>query len=335
MSVRVGVIGVGTMGGDHARILVSQVPGATLQALYDADPARARTVADETGAQTVAGDPLDLIRDPAIDAVLVASPDSTHKELALACIASRKPVLCEKPLAPTPRECLEVVAAETKLGRRLVQVGYMRRFDPSYAEMRSDVSAARLGKPLMLHCVHRNVSAPAWFDDKMAISNSAVHEFDIARWILDTEFALIQVFRPKAVSLDSPGAPVFLVLETMAGHVTTIEIFNDAKYGYDVRGELVCERGAISLRAPVYTEKNFALTQSVAYPADWRPRFADAYRLQAQAWISAIRSGGSAGATAWDGYAAAHIAEAGLLSLAEMRAVTIQLDERPAIYNDL
>src|SRR5262245_9483370 len=101
MSVRVGVIGVGTMGGDHARILVSQVPGATLRALYDADPARARTVADETGAQTIATDPLDLISDPAIDAVLVSSPDGTHKELALACIASGKPVLCEKPLAPT------------------------------------------------------------------------------------------------------------------------------------------------------------------------------------------------------------------------------------------
>jgi myo-inositol 2-dehydrogenase/D-chiro-inositol 1-dehydrogenase len=332
MSVRVGIIGVGVMGGDHARILVSQVPGATLRALYDADPARARAIADETGAQSIAADPLDLVEDPAIDAVLVASPDSTHKELTLACVASRKPVLCEKPLAPTPRECLEVVAAESKLGRRLVQVGYMRRFDPSYVEMKSELSADRLGKPLMLHCVHRNVSAPAWFDSRMAISNSAVHEFDIARWILDTEFTLIQVFRPKAASLDSPGAPVFLVLETMAGQVASVEIFNDAQYGYDVRGELVCERGTVSLRAPIHTETNFALTQGVAYPADWRPRFADAYRLQAQAWINAVRSGGSAGASAWDGYAAAQIAEAGLLSLAEKCATPIQLDERPAIY---
>jgi myo-inositol 2-dehydrogenase/D-chiro-inositol 1-dehydrogenase len=313
-------------------MLVSQVPGATLRALYDADLARARTAADETGAQAVATDPLDLIKDPAIDAVLIASPDGTHKELTLACIASRKPVLCEKPLAPTPHECLEVVTAESKLGRRLVQVGYMRRFDPSYAQMKSDVSAGRLGEPLMLHCVHRNVSAPAWFDGKMSISNSAVHEFDIARWLLDTEFARIQVFRPKAASSDSPGAPVFLVLETMAGHVTSIEIFNDAQYGYDVRGELVCERGTVSLRAPVHTEINSALMQGVAYPADWRPRFADAYRLQALAWINAVRSGGSAGATAWDGYAAAQVAEAGLVSLAQKRAATIRLDERPAIY---
>jgi myo-inositol 2-dehydrogenase/D-chiro-inositol 1-dehydrogenase len=334
MCVRVGVIGVGTMGSDHARILVSQVPGTKLQAIYDADPARARTIADQTGAYTIAADPLDLIRDPAIDAVVVASPDNTHKELALACIASRKPVLCEKPLAPTPPECLEVVAAETKLGRRLVQVGYMRRFDPSYAEMKSELAAGRLGKPLMLHCVHRNVLAPAWFNDKMAIGNSAVHEFDIARWILDTEFTLVQVFRPKAATLESPGAPVFLVLETMAGHVTSIEIFNDAQYGYDVRGELVCERGTISLRAPVHTERNSTLTRSVAYPADWRPRFADAYRLQAQAWISAVKNAASAGANAWDGYAAAQVAEAGLLSLAEQRSVTIQLVERPAIYGN-
>ena len=81
MSVRVGIIGVGVMGADHARVLASHVPGAVLQALYDADPARAKAVADEAGAQSMAADPLALIRDPNIDAVLVASPDATHKEL--------------------------------------------------------------------------------------------------------------------------------------------------------------------------------------------------------------------------------------------------------------
>ena len=250
MSVRVGILGVGVMGSDHARILASQVPGATVQAIYDADPKRARAVADEISAGTVVTDALALINDAAVDAVLVASPDQTHKDLTLAGIAARKPVLCEKPLAPTPAECLEVIAAEAKLGRRLVQIGYMRRFDPSYVEMKAGLASGRLGSALMFHCIHRNVAAPSWFDSKMAVNNSAVHEFDIARWMLDAELTGITVFRPQPAKGSSPGAPVFLMLESATGQLVTVEVFNDAAYGYDVRGELVCEKGTIALRAP-------------------------------------------------------------------------------------
>jgi myo-inositol 2-dehydrogenase/D-chiro-inositol 1-dehydrogenase len=332
VSVRVGILGVGVMGSDHARILASQVPGATVQAIYDADPKRAKAVAEEIGSGTVVTDALTLIKDGSVDAVLVASPDQTHKELTLAGIAAQKPVLCEKPLAPTSAECLEVIAAEVKLGRRVVQIGYMRRFDPSYTEMKTGLASGRLGSALMFHCIHRNVAAPSWFDSKMAVSNSAVHEFDIARWVLDAELVGVTVFRPKPAKGGSPGAPVYLVLESATGQLVTIEVFNDATYGYDVRGELVCEKGTIALRAPLRTETNAELIQGTAYPADWRPRFADAYRLQAQAWIKAIERGTATGASAWDGYAAAAVAEAGLRSLAEGRRVDISLADQPPLY---
>ena len=332
MSVRVGIIGVGVMGSDHTRILATQVPGATIQAIYDADSARAKSIADETGAGKVFTDAVALIQDAAVDAVLVASPDQTHKDLTLAAIAAGKPVLCEKPLAPTPAECLEVLAAETKAGRRLVQIGYMRRFDPSYVEMKASLASGRLGGALMFHCIHGNVAAPSWFDSRMAVSNSAVHEFDIARWMLDAELVGITVFRPKPAKGSSPGAPVYLVLESAAGQLVTIEVFNDATYGYDVRGELVCEKGTVALRAPLRTETNAELIQRTAYPADWRPRFADAYRLQALAWINSIVRGGTVGASAWDGYAANAVADAGLLSLAEGRRAQITLADQPALY---
>jgi myo-inositol 2-dehydrogenase/D-chiro-inositol 1-dehydrogenase len=332
VSVRVGIIGVGVMGSDHARILASQVPGAAIQAIYDADTKRAKAIADETGAAKVFADAVALIQDAGVDAVLVASPDQTHKALTLAAIAAGKPVLCEKPLAPTSAECLEVLSAETKLGKRLVQIGYMRRFDPSYLEMKAGLASGRLGGALMFHCIHRNVAAPSWFDSRMAVSNSAVHEFDIARWMLDAELSGISVFRPKPAKGSSPGAPVYLVLESATGQLVTIEVFNDAGYGYDVRGELVCEKGTIALRAPLRTETNAELIQGTAYPVDWRPRFADAYRLQAQAWINSIGRGGSVGASAWDGYAASAVAESGLLSLAEGRRVAITLAERPPLY---
>ncbi len=333
MTVRVGIIGVGIMGSDHARTIVSHVPGASLQAIYDADAGRAKAIANECGAATIATNPEALINDKSIDAVLIASPDATHGALTTACIAASKPVLCEKPLAPTTKECLEVIAAETKAGKPLVQIGYMRRFDPAYVEMKATWKSGALGQPLMFHCFHRNVSAPEWFTADMAIANSAVHEFDIARWVLDADITTAHVFRPAATTPGIKVTPVFLVLTSATGQLVNVEIFNNATYGYDVRGELVCEKGTVSLRSPVHSETSVALGQNIPYPADWRPRFADAYRLQNQAWIKAIAAGKPAsGATAWDGYAASAVAEAGVKSLAAGRTVEVVMTKKPALY---
>lgn len=332
MTVSIGVIGTGVMGADHARTLAYQVGDVKLRALSDADSARAEAVAKDTGADIVASDPLGVINDPQVDAVLIASPDHTHRDLTLACIEAGKPVLCEKPLAPSAAECLEIIAAEVKRGARLVQVGYMRRFDPAYAEMKDTLRSGRLGRPLFFHCVHRNLSAPPWFDSKMAISNSAVHEIDIARWLLEEELATIQVFQPRISDPNSIVSPVFLVMRTADGKIVNVENNNNGGYGYDVKGELACERGAVSLRAPVNSEVSFGQLQGTAYPADWRPRFATAYRLQLQAWVKSIETGKPAGASAWDGYAASAVGEAGLAALANGEPVAIKLAERPRLY---
>ncbi len=333
MSVRVGVIGAGIMGADHARIIANDVPGAVLQVVCDADSGRAKTVAAETGAIRAETDPMAVIQAADVDAVLVASPDQTHGPLTLEAIARGKPVLCEKPLAPTAAEALKVVEAEAASGRRLVQVGFMRRFDPSYVAMKRALGEGRIGAPLMFHNFHRNVSAPSWFTSEMAITNSAPHEFDIARFVLGGDYARISVSRPRLADPAKPGAPVFMVLETEAGQLVTIEVNINATYGYDVKGELVGEKGSVSLKAPVATEVSLGLIQSTAYPADWRPRFAEAYRLQNQAWIRSIRNGTPAGASAWDGYAACAVAEAGVESLKQGRPVQVSMAERPALYD--
>src|SRR5919107_4929897 len=196
--IGVGVVGTGIMGGDHARTLAQSIKGATLVALADPDVERASAIAGATGARRVHADPHALIEDPEVDAVLVASPDPTHERLVLACLAAGKPVLCEKPLAPTIEGCLRVIEAEVALGRRLVQVGFMRRFDPGYAAMQATLADGRIGTPLILHCVHRNATVPPSFDSGMLITNAAVHEIDIARWLLQDEFSAVTVFTPRA-----------------------------------------------------------------------------------------------------------------------------------------
>jgi myo-inositol 2-dehydrogenase/D-chiro-inositol 1-dehydrogenase len=328
----VALIGAGVMGADHARIVATQIPGAVLQVVCDADAARARTVADETGAADVASDPKAAIASKSVDAVLIASPDATHGDLTIAAIAAGKPVLCEKPLAPASAECLKVIEAESRAGKRLVQVGFMRRFDPAYVEMKSVLNKGTIGKALMFHCFHRNVSAPTWFTSEMAITNSAPHEFDIARFVLDADHASISVFRPDGAGPAKPGSPVFLVVRTTAGQLVTIEVNNNAAYGYDVRGEIVGEKGSVSLRAPVHGEISVNLSQAIAYPEDWRPRFAEAYRLQNQAWIRSIETGIPAGAGAWDGYLATLTAEAGVAALASGSACAILPVGKPKLY---
>jgi myo-inositol 2-dehydrogenase / D-chiro-inositol 1-dehydrogenase len=332
MTIRIGLIGAGVMGADHARIIATQVPGASLQYVCDADAARARAIADETGAAHVSSDPFAVIQSPDVDAVLISSPDATHAPLSLAALKVRKPALCEKPMAPTSQECLQVVEAEVSAGKRLVQLGFMRRFDPSYTEMKAVLQSGAIGAPLMLHCIHRNVSAPDWFTSSMAITNSAPHEYDIARWLLGSEFKSISAFRPAGANADKPGAPVFMVIETVDGKLVNIEVNINAAYGYDVRGELIGENGTVSLRSPVHTETNLGLAQSTSYPADWRPRFAEAYRLQNLAWIKSISTGIPTGANAWDGYMATVIGEAGVSALSSGERTEISFVPRPALY---
>jgi len=332
MTIRLGLIGAGIMGADHARILSQQIPGVSLQCVCDADAARARFVAQASGARHTATDPLAVIADKAVDAVLIASPDHTHAALTKACVESGKPVLCEKPLSQESRECLDVIAAEVKIGRRLVQIGFMRRFDPAYVEMKHALDSGIIGPALMMHNFHRNVSAPSNFTGQMAITNSAPHEFDIARFVLDADYSQICVFRPQVRDAAQAGAPVFMVLTTTAGQLVNVEINNNAAYGYDVRGELVGEKGSVFLRSPIATELHVHLQTITTYAEDWRPRFAEAYRLQNAAWLKSIETGKPVGASAWDGYAATLVAEAGVRSLEKGGPVEIAPVAKPALY---
>jgi myo-inositol 2-dehydrogenase / D-chiro-inositol 1-dehydrogenase len=330
MTLRIGIIGAGIMGADHARIFSEEVPGITLQVICDADPVRAKAAADATGAKTVASDPLAVINDTSVDAVVIAAPDQFHAPLTLACIAAGKPVLCEKPLSQDSRECLAVLDAEEKCGKRLVQIGFMRRFDPSYTEIKSLLTRGDLGKPLLFHCFHRNVAPAYGFQASMAICNSAPHEFDVARWMLESDFKSISVFRPPS---GGETAPVFMVLETVAGQLVNIEVNISATYGYDVRGELVGEKGTAFLRAPVHADVNLGLKQINTYPADWRPRFVDAYRKQNRAWVKSIDTGlPNLGASAWDGYCSTAVAEAGVEALNTGKTVAVTQIAKPKFY---
>ncbi len=333
MTQRIAVIGAGLMGADHAKIVAEDLPGATLQVVCDMDQVRARGVADALGAADVANDPEAVISRTDVDAIIIASPDFTHAPLSLACIRAGKPVLSEKPLSQKPDECIAVMEAEMAAGRRFVQVGFMRRFDQSYVEMKSALTAGKLGRALMMHNFHRNVETPASdFTGAMAITNSAPHEFDVVRHVLGCEYASISAYQPKRS--DARVAPVVMVLETTDGQLVTIEINNNAAYGYDVRAELVGEAGSIAMNNVAYTRTDMRLSSATVYEADWRGRYHEAYVRQNRAFLHFVGTGEftSIGSNAWDGYAAAKVAETGAKALAAGTKLAVEMIAKPEFY---
>ncbi|MGC6452745.1 MAG: Gfo/Idh/MocA family protein [Candidatus Puniceispirillaceae bacterium] len=333
MSVRLAIIGAGVMGADHARIVAESVPGATLSVVCDQDAATARRVADACGAADAVTDGLAAVRRGDVDAVIIASPDPTHVPLSKLCIQLGKPALCEKPLSQSSAECIDVMQAEMAAGSKLVQVGFMRRYDRPYQDMRTAIGAAALGRILMMHNFHRNVATPyAAFTGAMAITNSAPHEFDIVRHVMGTEFTRISAWQPKRT--DDVVAPVVMVLETADDQLVTVEVNNNAAYGYDVRAELIGEAGSMSMSppAPTRTDRDFASASS--YHPDWRAPYEDAYRRQNTAFVRFAAGGAfpETAATCWDGYCAARIAEAGVEALAAGGAVAIDMIDRPDFY---
>lgn len=332
MTLRIAVIGAGLMGADHARIVAEELPGAKLQVVCDMDGARAKSIADLYGADS-ATDPENVIAREDVDAVIVASPDFTHAPLSLACIKAGKKVMCEKPLSQSSDECLDVMKAEEAAGEKHIMLGFMRRYDPAYIQMRSALKSGKIGRALMLHNWHRNVATPAAdFTGAMAITNSAPHEFDVMRYLLDTEVTTIAASQPKRS--DALVAPVVMVLTTLDDQIVTVEVNNNAAYGYDVKAELVGETGTISTNHVSYTRMDQDAAKSLGHDPDWRDRYAEAYRQQNRAFVKWAQGGDypEIASSAWDGYAAAVIAEAGARALANGTREDITLISKPEFY---
>ena len=293
--LRVGIIGTGVMGTDHARNLARGVRGAALTAIADADAARANALAQEAGGAIIYPSGEEMIASGQVDAVIIAVPDPFHAPLTRACLDAGLPVLCEKPLAPT---AVDVVRAHRALERPLLTVGFMRRFDPGYRAMRARLASGADGALLMTHSVHRNVEAYPGQDSSATVTNSAVHEIDILPWLSGHDIVEVQWACGRASSLISERHdPQLLLLRDSAGILHTVELQVHARYGYDVRCELVCERAGVELPSvPALVEADQLvvssdLARTSAYPADWRPRFAAAYRAELSAWVDAALHG--------------------------------------------
>ena len=335
MTLKIGIIGLGVMGADHAKIIYSKTTNSTISAVYDSNIEHAQNISKLIGNPQVKDTADELINSPDVDAIMIISPDETHAELTLKCIDQKKPVLCEKPLSHSVTECKNIIDAEEKKGKRLVQVGYMRRFDPYFQEMKKNYNTQNFGKALLLHCAHRQIKPPGFFKSLMPITNGLVHEFDIIRWLFETEIVEIQVIKSSVRKQFDYVDPLFVILKCANGVIVDVECNSNATYGYDVRAELVCEEGTIIMSPPRKKELMFSKKHFFSYASDFRQRFAEAYLNQNQSWINSILNDTVPfGSSAWDAMISTKIAEAGVKSFKQEKSAIIELQETPDFYKN-
>jgi myo-inositol 2-dehydrogenase/D-chiro-inositol 1-dehydrogenase len=333
--LRIAVLGVGMMGADHVARITARISGARVAVVNDYMSEKAAEVAAAVPGARVANDPFDAIADEDVDAILLATPGPTHEKQLLACLEQGKPVLCEKPLTTDSASSLEVVRREAALGTPLIQVGFMRRFDPEYQQLKMLIDGGELGQPLVMHCAHRNPAVPPTFDSEMIVRDSLVHEVDVTRFLLGEEIVSVQIIKP----MPNRGAPRGLqdpqiaIFQTASGRHVDVELFVTTGVAYEVRTEVVGELGSATIGLDIGLVRKSA-------PGSWggritpgfRERFASAYDIEVQRWVDAVRSGVNVdGPTAWDGYAAAAVCEAGVRSLETGERVDVDLAERVGV----
>jgi myo-inositol 2-dehydrogenase/D-chiro-inositol 1-dehydrogenase len=332
--IAVGVIGTGGMGGMHAENLHARVANARLAAVCDVDAERAGKVAERYGSAAVFTDGAELIRDENVEAVVIASPDPTHAPLVLECLRAEKSVLCEKPLADSAEAALEVVEAETGLGRKLVQVGFMRRYDPQHVAVKEAIASGAVGAPVVFKGWHRNADLDPGIDSGWVVISATIHDIDSARWFVEEEIEEVYVRGMNtAPKLGEDVWDVQLIqFYTTGGRMGSIETNVVSGYGYEVGVEVVGESGVVRSAPPsgAVVRRDFAASQRIE--DGWLDRFEPAYTIEVREWISSLQNGGPTGPDAWDGYASLVVADACIASLRSGSPEKVAKLEVPTLY---
>jgi myo-inositol 2-dehydrogenase/D-chiro-inositol 1-dehydrogenase len=333
--IAVGVIGAGGMGSRHAMNLHGIVPGARVAGIYDLDQDRAGQIAADCGGAKAFADPIALIRDPSVDAVLVVSPDPTHAEFVHECLRANKPALSEKPLATTAADALSIVEAEQAQGRRTIGVGFMRRFDPQHVAVKRAVESGQIGRAILFKGVHRNPMVPPHLPGPIVVTNSAIHDLDSTRWLLGQDVTEVWVRGVRTHAAFSDETLDMLLFQmTLTGEcLATIECSVAVEYGYEVSAEVVGERGTAVTLQPDGALVRAAKASGVAVPQSHLDRFQSAFVPELTHWIETLQTGKPfGGASAWDGYMATLVAESCIESLRTGKPAKVATPEKPGLY---
>lgn len=320
----VGLIGTGRMGSFHAETLAWRLPGVRLAGLADPAPGAARRLGERLGCSTAHTDVAELLADPRIDAVVIATPARTHADLVEAAALAGKAVYCEKPMAITLADADRAIAAADKAGVPL-QVGFNRRYDAGFRAAHDKITAGVIGTPQLLRSLTRDprLADPSPIPPWTIFLETLIHDFDALRH-LNPGAEPVEVFA-MADALVRPDFKDRGLLDTAVvtirfdnGALATAEASFQAVYGYDVRGEVFGSNGMLTLG-------DIRRTHLTAYGPDGitadcttydQDLFHEAYVAELADFTDSVRTGRTPRVTGRDARAALTVA------LAAVRSVT-------------
>ena len=329
--VKIAVIGTGRMGSVHTRNIVRLIPEADLVAVCDIRLEVAQAVADELGIERVVQDYHELLADPDIEAVLIATSTNTHAFIMKDVARAGKHIFCEKPLALDLGEIDEALTEIEKAGVKL-QVGFNRRFDKSFQKVHDIVSSGEIGRPCILRITNRDPEVPAM--EFMRVSGGmfldmTIHDFDMARFQVgevEEVYAIGGVLIEPALKDINDTDTNIVTLKFVNGAVGAIDNSRKAVYGYDQRLEVFCANGSAMADNEAETTIKKGDPQgyhSARPPYFFMQRYAPCYVDEVRQFIECVREDKPTPTTGKDGRAAVVLGYAAGKSLRENRPVKI------------
>lgn len=333
--VKVGIVGLGRLGIEHARNIAFQIPNAELTAVCSIDSNEVDSVQKEWAIPYGYTEFEDLIKNEELDAIAIVSPSPQHCEQAIAALDAGYHVFTEKPVGLTVEECEKVEEAVERNEDKVFMLGFMRRFDPSYADAKQKIEEGAIGKPILVRATSIDPEDTIEGAIKFAATSGGlfldmtVHDIDLARWFLDSEVKTIYAaggsYLHKEFDEYGDGDHVTALMNFENGTMAMLHSGRTAPHGYHVETEIVGTHGTI--RVGTTPEKNHvtifdnhgARRECVS---GFQERFKDAYRLEVQAFVDAILDGGKSTITAHDGTRATEVAFAATKSFRDETLVT-------------
>ncbi len=323
--VRVCLVGAGRAGLVHGRNLV-RLSEAQLVAVVDEEGAARDRACAELGARGFRSLEEALER-AAVDAVCVATPTFAHRDAVVLAADAGKHVFCEKPLALTLTQAQEMLQATRRAGV-VLQVGFMRRFDPEFRAARECVASGELGRLVFVRSITRGPGLPprwAWDPAKGIglLAEVCSHDFDTLRWLSGSEFrsvfARVAVRKAREAAVEQPGFydVALVTAELEDGTLGSVEGACPVDYGYDARLEVLGTEGMLavgSVGPGTYTQvtRDGRVVQHTF--RSWRDRFQEAYRAEMWHFLQCVREGRTPEVTGLDGLRALEAALAAVES---------------------
>jgi len=336
--INFGVIGCGRIGRIHAENLATRIPAARLVGVADVAIPAARELASRLHVERACADYRELLGDSTIDAVLICSSTDTHSRIMQEAAAAGKHIFCEKPIDYDLARIHAALSAVEKAGVKL-QIGFNRRFDPSFAKVRELVASGAIGQPHVIRITSRDPNPPPL--DYIKVSGGifldmTIHDFDMVRYLSGSDaeeiYAIGDTLVDPAIREAGDVDTAIVTLRLKSGALATIDNSRRAVYGYDQRIEVFGSKGSVSAgnRVP---DAHVLMDQSGVHEAKplhfFLERYAEAYLIELQAFVEALSKDQPPQVTGADGLQPVIMGLAATRSLREHRPVKLS-EIRPA-----